>query len=80
MFPTVSYISIVFIGLIIIPTVIFEYRKANILRRIEDSGNKKIAFIWAMSIFFTILFFMTYFFNCLIGTLSMFNNEQIQIM
>jgi hypothetical protein len=44
-FPSVSYISIVFISLVVIPTIIFEYRTSNILRRIEDAGNKKISFI-----------------------------------
>jgi hypothetical protein len=44
-FPAVSYISIVFISLVVIPTIIFEYRTSNILRRIEDAGNKKISFI-----------------------------------
>ncbi|MDR1234782.1 MAG: ABC transporter permease [Mycoplasmataceae bacterium] len=79
-FPSVSYISIVFISLVVIPTIIFEYRTSNILRRIEDSGAKKISFIWAMGIFFTLLFIASYFFNCAIGTLCMFNNVQVNIM
>ncbi|GHU31175.1 hypothetical protein FACS1894166_02150 [Bacilli bacterium] len=80
MFPTISYISIVFIGLLVLPAIIFTYRKSNILRRIEDSGNTKMSFMFAMCLFFTLLFVLTYSVNCGLCTLILIKNRQMVIM
>jgi hypothetical protein len=79
-FPACSYMSIVFISLLVMPSMIYEYRKANIIRRIEDSGRGISSFIFAAAAFFGGLFLLSYFFSCSVGTLVLVRHQTIREM
>jgi hypothetical protein len=62
------------------PSMIFEYRKANVLRRIEDSGRGLSSFLFATIVFFCGLFLMSYFFSCAVGSLILVRDDTIRQM
>lgn len=78
--PATSTISIILLGILVLPFTILECRKKDILFRLKLAGQSDVSFYAIMALMFAGLMLITYFLNAGISTIIMSNKVNFNMV